>query len=366
MDRFTRDDAIEAGIALGIVVGAFILARIAAALLRRIVQRFFHQTETELDDLLADALRTPLIFGIVVFGLYLAARTISELDGQRDIIDRIYVSSTVALFFIAVRSIVLGFIGWLAGKEGAAEILDVRTLPMVTRVVNVLLILIAVLVILDTVGIAINPLLTGLGLGGLAVALAVSPLLSNIFASSFLISDSSIRNGDFIEVSGGPSGWVEDIGWRATRIRTFSNNIVIIPNASLADSTVTNFDTEGEPVDAAVTCGVAYEEDLERVEEVCREVLRGVRDASPFTVRSHEPMFLFQSFGDSNIDFLMKVRANDRRNLGSVSHLMIKGVHARLNAEGITINYPARRLFLEENDTGGLERLATDARIAGD
>ena len=111
---------------------------------------------------------------------------------------------------------------------------------------------------------------------------------------------------------------------------------------------------------------MAYEEDLERVEEVCREVLRGVRDASPFTVRSHEPVFLFQSFGDSNIDFLMKVRANDRRNLGSVSHLMIKGVHARLNAEGITINYPARRLFLEEDDTGGLERLATDARIAGD
>ena len=133
MDRFTRDDAIEAGIALGIVVAAFILARIVAALLRRIVQRFFHQTETELDDLLADALRTPLIFGIMVFGLYLAARTISELDDQRDIIDRIYVASTVALIFIALRSITLGFIGWLAGREGASEILATSQNPFSFR-----------------------------------------------------------------------------------------------------------------------------------------------------------------------------------------------------------------------------------------
>ena len=366
MDRFTQDDAIEAGIALGIVVGSIILARIVAALLRRFVHRFMAQTETELDDLIADALRAPLIFSIVVFGFYLAARTVSELDAQRDIIDRIYVASTVALGFIAVRSVILGLIGWFAEREGGSGILDVRTLPMVTRVVNIMLFLIGGLVILDTAEIAINPLLTGLGLGGLAIALALSPLLSNIFASSFLISDGSIRAGDFIEVEGGPMGWVEDIGWRATRIRTFSNNIVIIPNAALADSTVTNFDTEGQPVDAAVTCGVAYEEDLERVERVCRDALRQVRDSAPNTIKSHEPIFLFQNFGDSNVDFLMKVRADERRNLGGLTHLMIKAIHARLNAEGITINYPARRLFLEEEDTGGLGRLATENRPPAD
>jgi small-conductance mechanosensitive channel len=366
MDRFSNDDAVEVAIAVGIVVGSLILARLVAALLRRIVQRFFHQTTTELDDIVADALRTPLIFAIVTFGLYLGARTISELDDQRDIIDRIYVASTIALLFIAIRSVVLGFVGWFAGRADAAQIFDTRTLPMVTRVINIVLFIVGALVVLDTVGIAINPLLTGLGLGGLAVALALSPLLSNVFASSFLISDASIRSGDFIEIEGGPSGWVEDIGWRATRIRTFSNNIVIIPNASLAESTVTNFDTEGEPVDASVTCGVAYEEDLARVEEVCLEVLREVRDSSEFTVKEQDPVFLFQSFGDSNIDFLMKVRANDRRNLGRVAHLMVKGIHARLNAEGITINYPARRVLLEEDDTGGFERLIAGARAAGD
>ncbi len=366
MDRFTRDDAIEAAIALGIVVGSIIIARVVAALLRRFVHRFMEQTETELDDLIANALRAPLIFAIVVFGFYLAARTVSELDAQRDIIDRIYIASTVALGFIAVRSVILGLIAWFARREGGSGILDVRTLPMVTRVVNVLLFLIGGLVILDTAEISINPLLTGFGLGGLAIALAISPLLSNVFASSFLISDGSIRAGDFIEVEGGPRGWVEDIGWRATRIRTFSNNIVIIPNSALADSTVTNFDTEGQPVDAAVTCGVAYEEDLERVERVCLDALRQLRDSAPHTIKSHEPIFLFQNFGDSNIDFLMKVRADERRNLGGLTHLMIKAIHARLNAEGITINYPARRLFLEEADTGGLGRLATENRLPAD
>ena len=256
-DRFTQDDAIEVGVALGIVVASIIVARIVGALLRRFVHRFFAETETELDDLIADALRTPLIFAIVTFGFYLAARSVSIFDDQRDIIDRLYVAATVALGFIALRSVLLGLVGWFASRENASEIFDLRTLPMVTRVLNVLLVIIAGLVILDTVGISINPLLTGLGLGGLAVALALSPMLSNIFASSFLISDSSIRAGDFIEIEGGPRGWVEDIGWRATRIRTFSNNVIIIPNASLADATVTNFDVEGAHVDAAVVCGVA-------------------------------------------------------------------------------------------------------------
>ena len=76
-------------------------------------------------------------------------------------------------------------------------------------------------------GISISPLLAGLGIGGFAFALAVQPILSNVIASSYMLSDSSVRVNDFIEIEGGPTGWVEDIGWRATRLRTFDNNLII-------------------------------------------------------------------------------------------------------------------------------------------
>ena len=157
----------------------------------------------------------------------------------------------------------------------------------------------------------------------------------------------------------GPTGWVEDIGFRATRIRTFDNNIIIIPNSTLAESTVTNFDTAGAPVDAAITNGVAYEEDLDHVEEVCRDELLKIIEELDEAVDGLEPVIRFQSFGDSNINFLLKVRARSRRQVGFLTHTMIKRIHARFAREGITINYPARRLMLAAEDSDGLQRLAT-------
>lgn len=170
-----------------------------------------------------------------------------------------------------------------------------------------------------------------------------------------------MRVNDFIEIAGGPSGWVEDIGFRATRIRTFDNNIIIIPNSTLAESTVTNFDTAGAPVDAAIYAGVAYEEDLEHVEAVCDNELRKIIDELDEAVDGQDPIIRFQTFGDSNIDFLLKVRAHNRRQVGFLQHTMIKRIHARFAREGITINYPARHIFLAAEDTGGLERLASGA-----
>ena len=223
---------------------------------------------------------------------------------------------------------------------------------------RVTILLVGGVLVLDQLGIAISPLLAGLGIGGLAVALAAQPILANIFAGSYVLSDGSIKVGDFLEIEGGPTGWVDDIGWRATRLRTFDNNLIVIPNSTLADSTVTNFDTEDPPVGVPLICGVAYEEDLDRVEAVTLEVLAQIIEDREEANPAYAPLVRFQAFGDSNIDFLMKLQARSRRERGLIAHEMVKRVHARFAAEGITINYPARRLFLEENDTAGLERLA--------
>ena len=353
------DVFVQTAIAAGIIVVSFIAARIVAALTRRIVHHYTKMTETDLDDYLVQAVRTPLTFLVFLHGTLFALRRLDYLDGLRSEIDRTGTALTFLLAMIALQRVVGGVLEWYAAHAAktTAPGLDPRSVPMVRRVANVVIVLVGVLLILDSLGLRVSPLLAGLGIGGIAVALALQPMLANVFASSYMLSDASIRVGDFIEVEGGPTGWVEDIGWRATRIRTFSNNIVMIPNSSLADSTVTNFDSQGQPVDASVTCGVAYEEDLERVERVCMEELRSIRDDLSTTVKSHEPVFLFQTFGDSNIDFLMKVRASDRRNVGRIQHHMVKRIHARLGREGITINYPARRLFLEPADTAGLDRL---------
>ena len=357
----TRDDLVETAIFVGIVIAGVIIARIISALLGRIVHRFTHATETELDDQVVAALRRPLVLMIGWQAIFIGTRVPSYLDNHERTIERLWLAITLLVAVFVVQRIVQVLLTWYAVEfsKRTSTGLDEKTLPMVRRIVGVAIYGIGLVILLDQLGVSVSPLLAGLGLSGLAVALAIQPLLSNIFAGSYVLSDASVGVGDFIEIEGGQSGWVEDIGWRAARIRTFDNNSVVIPNATLAAATVTNFDTQSAPVGVPVVCGVAYEEDLQRVEDVVKETLQTIVVDFPKIVDSeYTPWFAYNAFGDSNIDFLMKLRANDRRDVGRVTHEMIKRVHARLTSEGITINYPARRLFLQEEDTSGLARLA--------
>lgn len=352
-------DAIEAGIAVAIFAGSILFALLASAILRRVVHRYTRASETQLDDDVIAAVRFPLLTFIVVEGAFIALRALSVLDGHRGTIRQVWVAISLLLAVMLTQRLLSALLTWYGTSiaQRTETDWDEKSLPMIRRILNFVIVMVGALVILDQLGVSITPMIGGLGIGGIAVALALQPLLSNVFASSYMLSDASVRVGDFIEIAGGPAGWIEDIGFRATRIRTFDNNIILIPNSTLAESTVTNFDAAGAPVDAAITCGVAYEEDLDRVEAICIEVLNGIIEEMDEAVGDRDPVFRYQSFGDSNIDFLLKVRAKSRREVGLVKHTMVKRIHARLNAEGITINYPARRLLIAAEDSDGLERL---------
>ena len=241
----TRDQAIESAIAGGIVVAGVLAAWMVAALLRRVVHHYTQATETQLDDQLVNAVRTPLLLFVFGESVFLAARTLSYLDEQRETFDRLWGAVTLLVGVVLAQRLFSALLTWYgaAVAQRTATDWDEKSLPMIRRVMNVSIVVIGGLVVLGQVGVSISPLLAGLGIGGIAVALALQPLLTNVFASSYMLSDASIRVGDFLEIPGGPTGWVEDIGFRATRIRTFDNNIIIIPNSTLAESTVTNFDT---------------------------------------------------------------------------------------------------------------------------
>jgi len=259
--------------------------------------------------------------------------------------------------------LVLELVDWLSTRPGVSELpgFDSRSMPFVRRILNVLLLAIGLLLVLDAVGVSISPLLAGLGLGGFAIALALQPLLSNIFASSYVITDASIAVGDYVELAGGPTGVVEDIGWRATRIRTFDNNISMVPNAAVAESIITNYDSADARADARVDCGIAYEEDLERVEALVLEELFKLLDLD-YVDQERTPLFRYSEFADSNINFFVKMRAVTWGDSFLLKHEMMKRIHSRLMAEGVVINYPARRLMLASEDVEGFERLGSALR----
>jgi small-conductance mechanosensitive channel len=204
---------------------------------------------------------------------------------------------------------------------------------------------------MDYLNINITPLVAGLGISGLAVALALQPTLGNFFAGTQIVSDRVVRVGDYIELDGGGvRGYVTDVGWRSTRIRTPFNNIVVIPNSRLAESIITNFYGPTMEVGVIVNCGISYRSDLKRVRKVAMEVTREVVEEMDEAVKTFEPLFRYEEFGDSNINFFIWLQAKDRLASFLVKSELIERLHACFNKEGITINYPARYLTYDNPD----------------
>ena len=226
--------------------------------------------------------------------------------------------------------------------------MDEKLMPLIRHVTPVVVYSIGVLMALDIVGISITPLIAGLGIGGVAVALAVQPTLSNLFSGTYMITEGDLNEGDFIEMDGGPAGFVVDVGWRSTKIRDRFNNLILIPNSKLVESVVTNYNSDSSVMSVIVECGVSYESDLAEVERVALEVANGVKEDLDEAVDDFDPVVRFTTFGESNIDFVAVLRAEDRTASFAVKHELIKRLHDRFNADGIEINYPVRKLIRDE------------------
>ena len=286
----------------------------------------------------------------------LAAQTahpaLAPLAGREEWIFRAWLISLIAQATFAGASFSSALLTWYAERfaKRTKTKLDDNLIPQIRRVIRPVIYAAGALTALGTAGVSITPLLAGLGIGGLAVALAVQPTLSNLFAGTYLAGEGDLNEGDFIEMDGGPAGFVVDVGWRATRIRDRFNNIILIPNSKLIESVVTNYQSRNAAVTVIVECGVSYESDLSRVERVAKDAALSARNDLDEAVDDFEPAILFTAFGESNVDFVAVMQATDRTASFAVKHEVVKRIHAAFEREGIVINYPVRRLI---GDGGG-------------
>lgn len=200
------------------------------------------------------------------------------------------------------------------------------------------------LVLLNGLGLSIAPMLTALGVGGLAVALALQEPLANFFAGIFITLAGQIRLGDYIRLDSGQEGIVADFSWRSTRVRMLANNLVIVPNAKLAQAIVVNHHLPSPDLAVLVEVGVDYSTDLYRVEQVVAEVGREIMRDVAGGVPDFAPFIRFHTFGDSSIDFTVILRAREFGDQFLVKHEFIKRLHARFGEEGIVIPFPIRTL----------------------
>jgi small-conductance mechanosensitive channel len=219
-----------------------------------------------------------------------------------------------------------------AGTSGSATIF-----VSITRIV---VWTIGGLVLLDSLGIAITPILTALGVGGLAVALALQDTLSNLFAGIHILASRMVQPGDFVQLDNGMQGYVVDTNWRNTIIRQLPNNILVVPNATVASSTVTNYHLPEHEMSVTVPVCVSDGCDLDRVEqvtvEVGREVLRDIDGA----VAGYEPTVRFTGIGNNVVNFNVGLRATEVTQQALITHEFIKRLHRRYRDESIELQSP--------------------------
>ncbi|MGH7724091.1 MAG: mechanosensitive ion channel family protein [Candidatus Eiseniibacteriota bacterium] len=351
---------INLAIALGIVAGSWLVGWILVRVFGRLLLRLVRKSRTEVDDILVDVLTRHVPLWFIAASAPIAVRIVEAPPGLVTWVDRI----ARALVTLSVTFAVARFVSGLLSR-GILHLGSSASTTLTRKLVRASIVVIGVLVTLNGLGLEITPLVTALGIGSLAVGLALQPTLANFFAGLNLSMAQRIRVGDYIRLDSGQEGHVRDIGWRSTQIHDNSNSVVFVPNAKLVDLIVTNTTLVDSEVHVTVSTGVAYDSDLERVERVALEVARAVQTESEGAVRGWEPVFRFTAFGESAITFNVVLRARSHPERGTVIHDFIKRLYARFDREGIDIPFPQRVVHLRNAPVEASAEAAVEAQPAG-
>lgn len=346
--------------AAGIIVFFVVLAATTNAVMRILARRYGRTHPDSLGVEVIRILRGPLELFFVLAGVFLGFVSLTQQTHE--------VFATISLVgpftttgalvgFVLILTYVLERVAFLAltwylrnYAHRTETTIDDRIGVLLRRLMPVVMYAVGGLIALEVAGISISPLLAGLGIVGLAVALALQPTLGNFFAGTYVMSEGELHEGNYIELEGGPAGFVVDIGWRSTKIRSVQNNLVIIPNATMADSIITNYFSPTPVLTTIVECGVSYESDLQEVENIVLEIARDEVARSEVGYEAFEPLMRYAEFGDSNVNFRLIFQATDRGGSFAIKHEIMKRIHARFVKEGIEINYPVRKLLLPTAD----------------
>lgn len=358
-DLFNLEMIMEFGIPLAIIVAGVVAGLFLEKVILRWLDVLADRTKWEVDNIVFKSIRGVPVFWGAAGGVYLAILTLNISERIADLLGKLLIVAILwSITIIAAR--VTATLTTTYGSKNVTFLPATSLIPALTRL---LIYVVGFLIILSSLNISIAPLLTALGVGGLAVALALQNTLSNVFAGLYLIASRQINPGDYVRLDSGQEGYAVDIDWRSTIVRTVLGNTVIIPNATMASSIVTNFSLHRREIQIKIPVAVDYESDLRHVERVTLEVAREtIRKINP-ALQKFEPHLYFHTFGEFSLNLTVVVAVNDYFDQYRLRHEFMIALMDRYKAEGINIPFPIKEFEMElstegldADRTGSLER----------
>lgn len=318
-------------------------------LLERVVKKLTEKTATKLDDMIIGAVEKPIFYLISLWGVFTAVHRLREEIGDEILAvadDALFILVTlfvVKLSYDVVNALVTWY-GIISEDRGRGEIAQ-SIVPLLKKLVKIFVIVSGLIVVLDHFDYNISSLVAALGVSSLAIGLAAKDTLSHMISGFVIMADRPFRVGDRIEVDG-RVGEITEIGLRSTKLLTFENNVVIIPNSQLVDNVVLNYAYPENTLTHFYKVGVEYGSDIDRVREVLLDIAKGM----PEILDDPEPAVYFTAHGDSSLDFNLVYRMEQYRDRWRVLDKVNTTVNKRFSEEGISVAFPTRTLHvIKEN-----------------
>ena len=324
---------------------SLLLAFIVRLIMRRVLQPLARKTKTYLDDLIIGSVASASFYLVFFLGLKVG---LDYLQPPSAFYQNVIESALVIILTLMAIKIIDGFAGyWVEEWKGKTKSsADERLLPLVRKILKVLVVVLGAIFVLNAWNVNIAPLLTTAGIAGIAVSLAVKDSLTNILGGIQLVLDKTFKVGDKVQLDSGEMGTILDIGLRSTKLKTFDNEVIFIPNGNLANAKVKNFTQPDLSVRVNVNFGVEYGSDPEQVRQVVLTAigqLEGVLD-------DPSPDVQFLQMSDFSLDFVARVWVASYTEAYRMKLRLTEVIYRALGEAGIGIPFPTRTIYTKNLD----------------
>ncbi len=346
--------------ALLIFVLAWLVSRVVRIIFANIENRITNRTRTELDGRILQAVKGPVTVWIWVLGLKWALQSLrigafGMFSGEPEVISRQWEGAIDGIFYLILAIIIVKFVtrifnataDWYVIRfaEQTESHVDDELIPLIRRVFQIVAWVVATIVVFDHFGISVSSLVVTLGAGSLAIALAAQETLSNMIAGFVLFVDRPFRIGDRVLLENGIKGDVVEIGLRSTKILTFDNTIVVVPNSQIVQEKITNLSYPDPKIRVLVEFGVSYDSDLDRV----KELALGVARDHPLILEDPEPVVDFLEFGDSSLNLRLVGRTASYKEQWVTGEEIRMALWRKFKENNIEIPFPQRDIWFRNS-----------------
>ncbi len=276
--------------------------------------------------------------------------TLTSLDNMTPKLQDFLSNILLGIIFFTITRVLARIAVGVIDMHTQANDSNMPKTTLLTNIVEISIYVMGALILLQSYGISITPIITALGIGGMALALGLQDMLANIFAGIHLILSKQIRLGDYIRLSNGQEGRVQDISWRFTTIEASTKNVIVIPNQQIASAILTNYSMPAQDIAIVVPVGVSYDSNLDEVERITLDVAKKTMEKFEPTLENYHPLVRFHTFADSSINFNVILHSGSFVNQHVLKHEFIKALTARYRQDGINIPFPIRTIQMESKE----------------